>query len=115
MAAISVLPHGNSLPKAFNNLRLYHSNTGEIVKSLRTDGLIGQLMLLPDGAVLGTRIDTPGLFSKKTCIERWNIGSGTQDGQFCDAERGVSVSSGGVFCRRSGGRLRLPDTPIYRG
>ena len=92
MAAVSVLPHGSSLPKTFNNLRLYHSSDGELVKSFRTEGLIGQLMLLPGGTVLGARIDTPGLFSKKTCIERWNTGSGTQEGQFCDSERTVSVA-----------------------
>ena len=92
MAGVSVLPDGNSLPKAFNNLRLYRSSNGEMVKSLRTDGLIGQLMLLPGGTVLGARIDTPGLFSKKTCIERWDIDSGTQHGQFCDPERTVSVA-----------------------
>ena len=92
MAAVSVLPEGNTPPKGFNNLRLYHSNNGEIVKSLRTEGLIGQLMFLPGGRLLGARIDTPGLFSKKSCIERWNIGSGTQDGRFCDSERNVSVA-----------------------
>jgi hypothetical protein len=92
MAAVSVLPDGSSLPKTFNNLRLYHSSNGEMVKSFRTDGLIGQLMLLPGGTVLAARIDTPGLFSKKTCIERWNTGSGAQDGQFCDSERTVTVA-----------------------
>jgi hypothetical protein len=92
MATISVLPDGNGLPKTFNNLRLYHSSNGEMVKSLRTDGLIGQIMLLPGGTVLGARIDTPGLFSKKSCIERWSISSGTLDGQFCDPERTVSAA-----------------------
>lgn len=92
MAAVSMLPDGNSLPRTFDNLRLYHSSSSEVVKSLRTDGLIGQLILLPGGTVLAARIDTPGLFSKKACIERWNTNSGTQEGQFCDSERTVSVA-----------------------
>lgn len=92
MAAVSMLPDENSLPKTFANLRLYHSRSGERMKSLRTDGLIGQIILLPGGTVLAARIDTPGLFSKKACIERWNTGSGTQDGQFCDPEHTVSVA-----------------------
>ncbi len=92
IVAVSVLPEGNRLPKAFNNLLLYRSNDGKMVKSLRTDGLIGQLMLLPGGTVLAARIDTPGLFTKKkTCIERWNISSGTQGGRFCDPERTASA------------------------
>lgn len=92
MAAVSMLPDGTSLPKTFDNLRLYHSSNGEVVKSLRTDGLIGQLILLPGGTVLAARIDTPGLFSKKACIERWNTGSETKEGQFCDSGRTVSVA-----------------------
>lgn len=39
--AVSVLPDGNSLPKGFNNLRLYNSSNGVVMKSIRTDGLVG--------------------------------------------------------------------------
>ncbi len=91
IVAVSVLPDGNRPSKGFNNLLLYRSNDGKMVKSLRTDGLIGQLMLLPGGTVLAARIDTPGLFSKKTCIERWSVSSGIQDGKYCDPERTVSA------------------------
>lgn len=38
--AVSVLPDGNSIPKGFNNLRLYNSGNGEMVKSIRTDGFL---------------------------------------------------------------------------
>jgi WD40 repeat protein len=92
--AITVLPDGNSLPKGFKNLRLYSSSSGDMVKSIRTDGLIGQIMLLPGENVLASRIDTPGLFSKKACIERWNLDSGSLGSQFCDQDRNVSVALG---------------------
>lgn len=90
--AITVLPDGNSLPKGFKNLRLYSSSDGDMVKSIRTDGLMGQIMLLPGENVLASRIDTPGLFSRKTCIERWNLDSGSLSSQFCDQGRNVSVA-----------------------
>jgi len=90
--AISSLPDENTLPKGFNNLRLYNSSSGEMVKSIRTDGLVGQVMLLSGENVLASRIDTPGLFSKKTCIEKWSFGSGSLDSQFCDKGRTVSVA-----------------------
>jgi hypothetical protein len=92
--AITVLPDSNSLPKGFKNLRLYSSSGGDIVKSIRTDGLIGQIMLLPGENVLASRIDMPGLFSKKACIERWNLDSGSLGSQFCDQGRNVSVALG---------------------
>lgn len=92
--AVSVLPREDSIPKGFNNLRLYNSGSGEMVKSIRTDGLVGQLMLLPGETILASRIDTPGLFSKKTCIEKWSFGAGTLDSQFCDQGRTVSVALG---------------------
>jgi hypothetical protein len=38
--AVTVLPDGNSLPKGFNNLRLYNSSSGDMVKSIRTDGRV---------------------------------------------------------------------------
>jgi hypothetical protein len=90
--AVSVLPDENSLPKSFNNLRVYNSGSGEMIKSIRTDGLVGQIMLLPGENILASRIDTPGLFSKKTCIEKWNLRAGTLDSQFCDRGRTVSVA-----------------------
>jgi len=65
-----------------------------MVKSIRTDGLVGQIMLLSGETILASRIDTPGLFSKKTCIEQWSFGAGTLDSQFCDQGRTVSVALG---------------------
>jgi hypothetical protein len=90
--AVTVLPDGNSLPKGFNNLHLYNSSSGDMVKSIRTDGLMGQIMLLPGENTLASRIDTPGLFSKKACIERWNLDRGSLGSQFCDPGRNVSVA-----------------------
>jgi hypothetical protein len=90
--AVSILPDSNSLPKAFDNLRLYDSSSGEMVKSARTDGLVGQIILLSGETILASRIDTPGLFSRKTCIEKWSLGAGTLDSQFCDRGRTVSVA-----------------------
>jgi hypothetical protein len=90
--AISLLPGGKSLPEGFDNLRLYDSSSGGMVKSIRTDGLVGQVVLLPSGNILATRIDTPGLFSKKACIESWSFATGTLGKRFCDGARDVSVA-----------------------
>ena len=89
---VSVLPDENSLPKGFNNLRLYSASSGDMVKSIRTDGLVGQVMLLPSGNILAARIDTPGLFSKKACIEDWSFSTGNLGNRFCDRGRNVSVA-----------------------
>ena len=90
--AVTVLPDGNSLPRGFNNLRLYNSSSGDMVKSIRTDGMIGQIEVLPGGDVVVSRIDAPGLFSKKACIERWSFNTGKLVSQFCDQGRNVSVA-----------------------
>jgi WD40 repeat protein len=90
--AVSVLPDENSLPKGFNNLRLYNSSSGDMVKSIRTDGLVGQVALLPSDNVLAARIDTPGLFSKKACLEGWHFSTGALGNRFCDQGRNVSVA-----------------------
>lgn len=66
--AVSALPDENSLPKGFNNLRLYSSSSGEMVKSVRTNGLIGQIILLPDKNILVARIDTPGPSPKRRAL-----------------------------------------------
>lgn len=86
---VSVLPGGNNVPRGFDNLRLYNSSTGDLVKSVRTDSLIGQVLLLPGENVLASRIDAPGLLSKRACIEVWSFDLGTRAGQFCDQGRNV--------------------------
>ena len=91
-AVVSVLPDENRLPKAFNNLRLYNSRTGKMMTSVRTKGLIGQVMLLSGNSVLAASIDTPSLLSKNICIEKWNLSSGKLGGQFCDGGRNVSAT-----------------------
>jgi hypothetical protein len=91
-AVVSVLPDENRLPKVFSNLHLYNSRTGEMMTSVRTNGLVGQIMLLSGNNVLAASIDTPGLFSKKACIEKWSLSSGKLDGQFCDEGRNVSAA-----------------------
>jgi hypothetical protein len=86
---VPLLPYGNSLPKGFDNLRLYNPGTGEMVKSIRTNGLIGQVVLLANSIVLAAPIDAPGLFSKKVCIEKWNLNSGNMERQYCDQGRNI--------------------------
>jgi hypothetical protein len=90
--AVSVLPEENKLPKGFNNLRLYDTSTGEMVRSIRTDGFVGQIVLVPGENIFTSRIDTPGMFSKKTCIDKWNFSARTDDSHFCDQGRTVSVA-----------------------
>jgi WD40 repeat protein len=90
--AVSVLPVENKLPKAFNNLHLYDTSTGELVKSIRTDGFVGQIVLIPGENIFTSRIDTPGIFSKKTCIDKWDFNTGTANGHFCDQGRTVNVA-----------------------
>jgi len=92
--AVSTLPEGNRLPKDFNNLRLYNTGNGEMVKSVRTDGLVGQIMLLPGEKLIASRIDAPGFFSRKACIEEWSFKNGALGSQFCDQGRNVSVALG---------------------
>jgi hypothetical protein len=96
-AVVSLLPEQDKLPRGFDNVRLFNSNTGRVIKSVRTDGLVGQVVLLPKDEVLLARIDTPGLFSKKACLERWNLNTGTLEKQFCDEGRNVSVALTATF------------------
>lgn len=90
--AVSLLPDQNSLPKTFNNVRVYNSWTGQITRSIRTTSLIGQISFISNGELLTSRVDTPGLFSKKVCLEKWNLSDGTLGGQFCDDGRNVNVT-----------------------
>jgi hypothetical protein len=102
--AVSMLPDGNSLLKGFDNLRIYDSVSGGMVKSIRTNGFIGQIALLPGENLLASRIDTPGRFSKKACIEKWGLDTGRLDGQFCDQHRNVnSALSASVVTGRIAG------------
>jgi hypothetical protein len=88
--AVSVVPpDGDHLPKDFNDLRLYKSDSGELIEAVRTDGLVGQMALMPDDGVIASRIDTPSLFSKKLCIEKWNLSTKALTTKFCDAGRHV--------------------------
>lgn len=92
--AVSLIPNGNSLPKGFENVRLFSSSNGAMLKGLRTERLIGQIALMPNSQLLAARIDTPGLFSKKACLELWNLQTGVRDNQFCDEGRNVSAALG---------------------
>jgi hypothetical protein len=49
-------------------------------------------MLLSGNSILAASIDTPGLFSQKTCIEKWNLSSEKLGGKFCDKGRNVSAA-----------------------
>src|SRR5581483_1212816 len=97
---VSILPAENRPPKTFKNIRMYSSATGQLVKSIRTDGLAGQLILLPDEQVLISRIDVPSIFSSRACIEEWNLSTGTLAQHFCDETGNVSVALGASLARR---------------
>jgi len=90
----SMVPNQNRFPGDFDNLRLYESDSGKLVESIHTDGLVDQIVLLPDESVLASRADAPSIFSKKACIEKWNFGSGKLTGQFCDQGRNVVFDLG---------------------
>jgi WD40 repeat protein len=85
----TLLSDEDKVPKQFKNVRLFRSTTGEPLKSVRTDGLVGEVALLPNSRALTAQISSPGLFSKKACLERWNLNTGTLEGQFCDEGRNV--------------------------
>src|SRR5665213_3284558 len=72
-------------------------------------------MLLSGETILASRIDTPSLFSKKTCIEKLSFGAGTLGGQFCDQGRTVSVALGPSLGHRPCRWLRFPAPQIHRG
>lgn len=91
LVAVSVLSDQGGFPKTFHNLRLYNATSGEVVKSIRTKGLVGQIALMPDESILAARIDVPGLFSKHTCIERWKLDDGSLTDKFCDSGRNVTT------------------------
>jgi hypothetical protein len=88
-AVSAVPPNGHHLPKDFNNLRVYKSESGELIEAVRTDGLVGQMALILDDGVIMSRIDTPGLFSKALCIEKWNLSTKALTTDFCDPGRHV--------------------------
>jgi hypothetical protein len=86
--AVSLLPNEYKLSKDFLNVRVYSSEGRELM-GIRTDGLTGYVELLPNGSLLTSRIDTPGLFSKKLCIEKWNLSTKAIVGRFCDPGRHI--------------------------
>lgn len=90
--AVSLLPVQNSLPKNFDNIRIYDSGTGRIVKSIQTASFIGKISFISNEALLMSRIDTPGLFSKKVCLEKWLLNTGKLGGLFCDDRRNVNLT-----------------------
>lgn len=96
--AVSIMPL-NKPPKNFNNLRLYRSDTGELISAIRTDVPIGPIALLPEDNVLVSRIDAPSVFSKTTCSEKWSFATRSVTARFCDHGRhiidlGASTASG---------------------
>jgi WD40 repeat protein len=88
--AASALPSGNTIPKNFYNIRIYDSSSGRMVKAIRTSAVVGKVETISNEDILVSRIDTPGIFSKKACIEKWNLNSGTLVGQLCDNDRNVT-------------------------
>jgi hypothetical protein len=60
--AVAVLSAGNTLPKGFNNLRLYNASSGEMLKSIPTNSFIGPIMLLPGENILASRNRCPWPF-----------------------------------------------------
>ena len=92
--AVSLAPYRDRRPKNFTNLRLYKSDSAEVLRAIRTDRDIGQIMLVSGGSVLASRIDIPSLFAKKACIEKWSLDQGTLTERFCDQGRHVEVALG---------------------
>jgi hypothetical protein len=88
----SVVPRNRDrLPKDFDNIRLYDSDSGQLLKAIRTDNLLGPIALMPDDNVIASRIDTPGVFARKACIEEWNLSTKALTTKFCDPGRHVIV------------------------
>lgn len=98
--AVSIMPlKKNTLPKNFNNLRLYKSDTGELISAIRTNVPIGPIALLSEDTVLASRIDAPSIFRKTTCSEEWSFATRSVMARFCDQGRhiinlGASTNTG---------------------
>jgi hypothetical protein len=106
--AVSVLPDGYRFSKDFNNLHVYNADGKELM-SIRTDSLVGQIELLPDDSILASRIDTPSLFSKKPCIEKWDLATKAVTTRYCDPGRhivSVGVSKNHRFVAGSASEIR---------
>lgn len=86
--AVSLLPDGYRFSKEFSNVRVYNVEGRELI-AFRTDALVGQIEFLSDDGMLTSRIDTPGLFSKKMCLEKWNVATKLASTRFCDAGRHI--------------------------
>jgi hypothetical protein len=86
-----VSPDRNGLPKQFDNIRLYDSTSGQMLRAIRTDNLLGPIALMPDDNIIASRIDTPGVFARKTCIEEWSLSTKALTTTFCDPGRHVIV------------------------
>ena len=82
-------PNRDHPPKDFNNIRLYDSKSGQLLEAIRTNSLVGPIALMPGDSIIASRIDTPGVFSKKLCIEKWNLGAAALTKSFCDSGRHV--------------------------
>ena len=87
--AVWVLPFDRRTRNARENVRLYDSHTGELLRTFRAMGRLGRVWFHSNDELLLSRIDAPGLFSKKTCIEVLNIESGVVEKKFCDSDRNV--------------------------
>jgi hypothetical protein len=92
-AASVVPPTKDKLPKDFKNVRVYKSESGELISAIRTDAPVGPITLFADESVLVSRIDTPSIFSKKLCIEKWNLDTSVVTDRFCDSGRHVILLS----------------------
>ncbi len=87
--AVSLLPDTGTAPKNFNGLRVYESATGRLIAGIPTKNLLGQIALVGPEGVLTSRIDTPSVFTKTTCMDEWDLSKGSLAKQFCDRGRHV--------------------------
>jgi WD40 repeat protein len=95
LTAVSVVPDLNGkVPKGSKNLLVYDSRSGSLKEAIRTPNLIGPLEMVPDDHILAARIDIPGLFTKKACIEEWNLEKATLESQLCDPDASVRWALG---------------------
>lgn len=95
--AVSILPSSNTVPKGFDNIRVFNTDTGELVTSMRTGSIAGEIMQLPGNNFLISRIDTHGIFGSNACIEEWNLRTQELVAKYCDKGRDVEGAFGVSF------------------
>lgn len=87
--AVPIAPGENKALKVLNGVRIYDTGNGRSVRSFKTSDPVGRLALTSANTLFTTRLTVPGVFSRKACIERWDLKTVDVDGQFCDKGHNV--------------------------